>query len=105
MRQEDFDNCVNNRMELCKKVLVAKGIEYADDDRLSNFKKAAGLRGDTPESALWGMAVKHLVSINDMIDELSIGICHPLSMWEEKLGDALNYLFILRAQLQERADK
>ena len=105
MKQVDFDVCVESRMDLCKRVLTAKGTEYADDDRLSNFKKAAGLRGGTPESALWGMAVKHIVSINDMIDDLSYGINYPMCLWEEKIGDTLNYLFILRAQLQERKDK
>lgn len=104
MTQSDFDKCVEARINLCKKVLVAKGAEYANVDRLSNFKKAAGLRGCTPEEALWGMQVKHLVSINDMINELALGVHHPMCQWEEKIGDALNYLFILRAQLQERKD-
>jgi hypothetical protein len=102
MKHEDFDKCVETRMALCKKVLVYKGTEYSDGDRLSNFKKAAGLIGDTPESALWGMAVKHIVSINDMIQDLSVGIAAPMCAWEEKIGDALNYLLILRAQLEER---
>lgn len=105
MNVNDFEACVEARMDLCKKVLISKGTEYSNVDRLSNFKKAAALRSDTPESALWGMAVKHVVSISDMIDDLSAGIHHPMCLWEEKIGDTLNYLFILRAQLQERKDK
>lgn len=105
MNINDFNACVDARIALCRKVLVAKGPEYSTADRLSSFKKAAALRSTTPESALWGMAIKHLVSISDMIDDLSVGTHHPMCLWEEKIGDAINYFFILRAQLQERKDK
>jgi hypothetical protein len=105
MTHTDFDTCVESRINLCRKVLTSKGTEYADVDRLSNFKKAAGLRGGPPESALWGMAVKHIVSINDMINDLAYGIYYPTCVWDEKIGDALNYLFILRAQIEERKNK
>jgi len=101
----DFDKCVESRMDLCRKVLIAKGTEYATSDRLSNFKKAAALLQCTPEEALWGMQVKHIVSLTDMLSDLSVGINAPLCKWDEKIGDALNYLFLLRAQLQERHDK
>jgi hypothetical protein len=82
---------------------VGKNTEYArGGDKLSNFKKASGRLGTTPESALLGMETKHSISIVDLIQDLDKGIHHPMSIWEEKIGDELNYMFLLRGLLAER---
>lgn len=103
MTTEDFEKVFEARVDLCRRVLIGKNTEYArGGDKLSNFKKAAGRLGSTPESALLGMETKHSISIVDMIQDLERGIHHPMSMWEEKIGDELNYLLLLRALLEER---
>ena len=106
MTYEDFETCFESRVDLCRRVLVGKNTEYArGGDKLSNFKKAAGRLGSTPESALLGMENKHSISIVDMIQDLDKGIHHPMDKWEEKIGDELNYLFLLRGLLEERYGK
>jgi len=48
------------------------------------------------------METKHSISIVDMIQDLEKGIHHSMEKWEEKIGDELNYLFLLRGMLEER---
>lgn len=103
MTLEEFEKVFNARVAKCQTVLIGKNTEYArGGDKLSNFKKAAGRLGSTPEFALLGMENKHSISIVDMIQDLEKGIHHPMSMWDEKIGDELNYLFLLWGLLSER---
>lgn len=103
MTLEDFEKTFMARVSKCQAVLIGKNTEYArGGDKLSNFKKAAGRLGSTPEEALLGMETKHSISIVDLIQDLGKGIHHPMSVWDEKIGDELNYLFLLNALLQER---
>lgn len=103
MTLEQFEKVFEARVDLCRKVLIGKAQEYArGGDKLSNFKKASGLLGCTPEGALLGMMTKHQVSVVDLIQDLDQGTHHSMAMWEEKIGDSLNYLLLLRALLEER---
>jgi hypothetical protein len=103
MTYEEFESCFESRVDLCRRVLVGKNTEYArGGDKLSNFKKAGGMQGCSAESALQGMMAKHQVSIVDLIKDLDAGQHHNITIWEEKIGDALNYLFLLRSLLGER---
>jgi hypothetical protein len=102
MTYEEFEKVVDSRFELCKRTLGMKNAEYARaGDKLNNFKKAAALQGCHPATACQGMMAKHQVSIVDLVKDLEAGKRHPKSMWDEKLGDALNYLLLLDAIVQE----
>lgn len=97
MNQRDFEKILDARIEACRSVLAGKATEYADDnDRLHNFHQAAVLMGGNSAQALAGMMVKHTVSVYDMVQS---GQSYPLAVWEEKIGDELNYLFLLRAAI------
>ena len=85
--------------------LLEKAKEYATADRLHNFKAAAALQKISPEAALGGMMAKHTISIYDMIDDTEGGKVHPLPVWEEKIKDSINYLFLLWAMVNENAAK
>lgn len=105
MKTEEFNKIVLDRCEKTMATLTRKAAEYARGDRLSNFKAAAGFLQCTPERALMGMKIKHDVSIRDMVDDLQRGsICHIWSQekWDEKIGDAVNYLILLEALVRER---
>ncbi len=108
MTQKQFDAAVTDQLQHCMELLIAKGVEYAHDtvalpekDRLSHFKKAAALLGQSPEQALMGMLSKHLVSLSDMCFEENL--YYPKEVWEEKITDSINYLLILKAMLEEDA--
>lgn len=108
MKLKLFDKIVNQRCELIKSILIAKGKEYSepDGDRLDHFKIAANLStlSEIPEGALLGMWRKHIVSVIGMIDNIDDGssIGKGYDKWMEKIGDSINYLILLEALLHER---
>jgi hypothetical protein len=103
MTTEDFDRILSARLTSIQATLGRKAKEYAcGGDRLHNFKTAARMAGTSPAQALWGMAAKHLVSVDDLVQGRLPNLA-PLV--EEKIGDLANYLVLLEAVLEEeRAD-
>lgn len=91
-----FGDILDAQFKRVRDVLVVKAAEYATEDRLANFKKAAHLRGVTQAQAITGMMVKHTVSIYDMVESDKT---FTLDQWDEKITDHLNYLILLRAAL------
>lgn len=97
MKNSDFNAVVQDQLGRCEDTLIKKAKEYAsDEDRLHNFIQAAHLQGITPRQALAGMMAKHTVSVYDMA--MSTETFTP-EQWDEKIGDHLNYLLILRAMV------
>ena len=101
MNSETFNNIIENRINLCKNVLCIKAGEYATEDRLHNFKVAAELQGVTPITALAGMMCKHTVSVYDLIQTHEAGLPVSQGMWDEKIGDSINYLLLLTALIED----
>lgn len=99
MTPERFNDLLENRLSLTRDVLGSKAGEYAStSDRLHNFKAAAAMLRGTPEQALLGMLVKHMVSIYDMVLD---GQPRAIALWNEKIGDAINYMILLEALVKE----
>jgi hypothetical protein len=99
MTSEIFNQHLQHMQEVTVDTLMHKAKEYATDgDRLHNFKVAAAIQGVSPKEALAGMMAKHTVSVYDMIGS---GEDYPLDLWEEKIKDSINYLFLLWALIQE----
>ena len=99
MSSARFEEIVDTQIEKCRQMILKKAEEYAaDEDRLHNFRVAAALEGTSLRQALAGMMVKHVVSIYDMCFSYED---YTMAMWEEKIGDNLNYLFILKAVITE----
>lgn len=106
MLQKDFDEILTDRLIAIKNILGSKAKEYATEgeggDRLHNFKVAARIAGTSPERALMGMAMKHLVSVMDLVDASDQENPSSLYMINEKCGDLINYMILLEALLKER---
>ena len=98
MTATEFERIFEEQVERSRIVLVNKASEYATEDRLHNFKVAAALEGKTPEQALAGMMAKHTVSVYDMAES---GLAYPIELWQEKITDHINYLFLLNAIVRE----
>lgn len=105
MKTERFVSILNERLNKCVDVLGVKANEYATEDRLHNFKVAAELQNCTPITALAGMMAKHTVSVYDLIQKQEQGYVVSREMWDEKIGDSINYLILLSALVQERFDE
>ncbi|MDR1196502.1 MAG: hypothetical protein LBL00_08520 [Endomicrobium sp.] len=101
MNAEEFMQIVERRIEKVKETLKCKGEEYAKTrkglcvNRMHNFYRAAGLLGSTAVAALRGMWVKHVVSINDIVDDIEAGRPVKRGLVEEKLTDNIAYLLLL----------
>lgn len=99
MTTEKFNKIVEDQLDRIKNMLIKKAGEYnLEEDRLGFFKRAAGLAQITPEQALYGFLLKHIVSVSDMITS---GKDYPKDLWLEKITDVENYLILLLGLLED----
>lgn len=105
MNDQQFEDIIQARVKKCLDMLGMKAKEYARGDRLHNFHHAGALLRCSPEKALLGFLAKHLVSIIDMIEANDMGAATPMAIWDEKIGDAINYLLLLDACLKREETK
>ena len=99
MKTENFNKIVEEQVEHIKQVLVKKADEYnLEADRLGFFKRAATFAQTSPEKALYGFLLKHLVSLNDMVIS---GEKYSKDLWLEKITDIENYLILLLGLLED----
>lgn len=97
MTNAEFAIEVENSINRSKKVLIKKGFEYSGEiDRLENFKRAGAAQDILPTQALFAMAMKHIVSIADMVKNPDK---FTKQQWYEKTGDLRNYTILLEALL------
>lgn len=104
MEQSDFEKLVEERVNKIRQVLANKAKEYARGDRLSNFKKAAYALSCTPEKECVHLWFKHVISIVDLVNDMDHGHIATDKMWDEKLTDGINYLFLLEALVTDRVN-
>src|SRR5271165_6203020 len=97
MNQKDFDAVVDDQVATIKRLLKSKGTEYARGDRLSNFKNAATMQRTDALRACLGIMTKQMVSIVDFALDFAEGRLHTRAEWDEKVGDAVNYLILMKA--------
>jgi len=104
MNKDQFDEIVERRTQKIVETLTTKAKEYAaDDDRFHNFNVAARIAGTTPEKALKGMMLKHIVSVFDLIEWSYIDEGRPNeAIIDEKIGDTINYLILLEGMMKHQ---
>ena len=105
MNTQKFNEILESTIQKCRDTLKVKSSEYATEDRLHNFKVAAKIQHCTPITALAGMMAKHTVSVYDLIQRNEQGLDVPMELWDEKIGDSINYLILLMALIREDKDK
>ena len=108
MTNEEFETIKNGCIAEINRVLGNKAREYSSkQDRLHNFNKEKKImRCNTREYALLGMLNKHTVSVTDLILKYEKeGILPDENTLEEKIGDSINYLILLKACFLEDIDK
>lgn len=99
MTTEKFNKIVEDQLGRIRSVLVKKAGEYnLEEDRLGFFKRAAALSQETPEQALYGFLLKHIVSISDMV---ASGKEYSKDLWLEKITDIENYLILLLGLIED----
>ena len=105
MTVKDFEKLTKLRFDHCMKVLNSKNKEYSrGEDKLHNFKVAGRMGNVTPEFALIGMFMKHLVSIFDIVNDLRDEKLPTKELIDEKFTDVVNYMVLLEGLIMERMD-
>jgi hypothetical protein len=107
MNQETFNFHLSARLRLIEATLGSKGVEYSNTtDRLKNFRTGAMEQRTIPEDYLAGLVTKQKISVWDYIEELVVGKdIRSLYLWQEKLGDIINYMILLECLIIERKEK
>jgi len=101
----DFDEVLQNRISLILELLAKKASEYAgDEDRLHNFEAATAIMAaagfeTSREREIVSMAMKHIVSVLDLVRKTMRGATISKEMISEKIGNTINYLILLEAGL------
>lgn len=110
MTHREFNAVVQRMLLHCEETLCSKAAEYAtDEERFINFIEALPtLRARWPDAKVEDAALcfmlKHFVSIVDCIRKLPPHGKSSVSsaVWDEKIGDMINYLIIIRGMVHER---
>lgn len=105
MNEEEFTSILEETLLSTSEVLGIKAKEYVrNGDRLHNFNRGEAITGMIREKVLWnGFALKHYVSILDILDDVEKGQYPTEALVNEKVGDLINYLILLKACLIQKA--
>jgi hypothetical protein len=104
MNDGEFDTLLHDRLDSIISVLSRKRDEYQrGEDYLHAFKRGATLYRETPERYCLNLLGKHFISLIDLVQDLDSGKVANPAVWDEKIGDVINYLILLEALTHERA--
>lgn len=102
MNSNEFDEIVNNRLNSVKEILSVKAKEYRrNDNPFHNFEVGAKRKSIPSTRVLDGFLEKHLISYDDMLDDIDKGKLPSEDLVNEKFGDIINYFIIQEAQIKK----
>jgi hypothetical protein len=105
--KSNFDLTIQNRLDYVKDLLLVKGKEYVrNKDVFHNFNVGAAFTGECREKVLWGFLLKHIISIQDMINDMNNNrdFIPSESLVSEKITDNILYLLLLEASINDKRD-
>ena len=102
----DFDMEVQSTLQKIQQLLLVKGVEYRrNSDPFHNFNVGSQISGEIPEKVLQGFLLKHLVSYQDMLNDIEQNKLPKIELVEEKMNDIILYYIIQKAQILNRIKK
>ena len=102
----DFDMEVQSTLQKIQQLLLVKGKEYRRlNNPYHNFEIGSQISGEIPEKVLQGFVLKHLVSYQDMLNDIEQGKLPKIELVEEKMNDIILYYIIQKAQIINRIKK
>lgn len=106
MTEKEFDKVIEDTLQHIKNLLIVKGKEYRrNNDVFHNFHQGMNITGQTREEVIYGFALKHIISINDMRKDIKSGVIPKISTVEEKFNDLLVYTLIEKASVIDSIKK
>lgn len=101
-KEEDFENSIAKTLAEIKDLLLSKGKEYRrDNNPFHNFERGAVITGKSREEVLQGFLLKHIISVEDMRNDLVKGVYPSIEKVHEKYNDILVYFLIEKTMLLE----
>lgn len=106
MNRKRLNHIIEYRMSKTKEVFATKNDEYANETEVfNNFKQAVGISfNNTPEKVAWEFLTKHLQSVKDILNDIEGGKIPSISVLDEKMNDAHNYLYLIEGMIQEKIE-
>lgn len=93
---ELFKKGINKSVFDILEILTIKSQEYwRNDNPFHNFETGARITGTYPEKVLYGFLLKHLVSLQDVINDLPTKRVDE-SLVKEKIADIVIYMLVLK---------
>lgn len=103
MNVKDFNEVIHRRLDLVEDTLSKKGLEYSTEtDKMHNFNQGAAFTGKIREEVLLGFALKHWISIMDIIENLKQNKLPTRELLDEKIGDWVNYMCLLEVSIVDK---
>ena len=105
MKPEFFKKVLEETLQSTQHVMGVKAMEYVrNNNAMHNFDVGARKTGVIREKVLYGFALKHHISIDDMRNDIEKGILPTKEAVNEKFGDAINYLILEKASVLDRIE-
>lgn len=101
-REQQFEEAVAATLEALEQLILVKGKEYRrNNNPYHNFERGAEMTDFTREEILQGFLRKHLISVDDMRNDIKTGIYPDAEKVNEKYNDVLVYFLIEKAMMLE----
>lgn len=98
--EQQFEEVITETLKQCQDTMLIKGREYRrNNNPFHNFDKGVEISGQIREDVIWGFALKHFISIQDIRSDLRDGKLPSEELLNEKYGDMINYLLIEKASI------
>lgn len=104
MNRKRFNEIVEEICNDVKTILIKKGQEYntGNEDVFENFRIAAIADKTTVEQSLWGMYMKHWVSVRKIVKDDQLPTKELLN---EKILDSVAYMILLKGIIIEQIEE
>lgn len=101
-KEKNFEAVIDQTLSDIRELLLKKGKEYRrNNNPFHNFERGAEINGNTREEVLQGFLLKHLISVEDMRNDLKLGIPPNIYQVNEKYNDVSVYFLIEKAMMIE----
>lgn len=106
MTEEFFNSIVQEQLEECEQILTVKAKEYRrNNNPFHNFEEGAKMTGWSREKVLFSFLLKHLISLQDIRNDVEIDILPTAKILDEKYTDVINYLLLEKAMIIDKLIK
>lgn len=102
MNEEQFNKFLEGELSRIREVMTIKSTYRTPENVFHNFDTGATIENKSREEIIWGMAIKHFISIQDIRRGLKEGKLPTKETLDEKYTDLINYLLLEKASIESK---